>query len=351
MNKGSTHLLLALALALLAGCSSSGTGSAQFAVSAPQALSSSISRVSVTASATDMPSVSMDLVSTNGVWSGFLGSIPTGSHRSFLAQAFDSSGTLLFEGTASGVPIVASQTALVAITLQQVNAPPPFQNAAPVIDSLVTASNTVPAGSALSLVATAHDPNPGDTLTYSWASTAGSFSSASSASTSWTAPASTGVQTLTFTVTDSHGLSSSVSLAVYVASSLPQGGAQFSISFNTFPQVAALSATPTRLAVGQSTAVSASASDLDGDTLSYSWSATCAGSWTHASSSAAQFTPSVLPVGACNNCRLPFRSPTGAAGRPPAPWPCASAMPPSSITSIPSSPPPPAPRTPPLPLR
>jgi hypothetical protein len=118
--------MLALALALLAACSSSGTGSAQFAVSVPQSLSSSISRLSVTSSAADIPSVSVDLTSTNGVWGGFLGNIPAGSNRSFLAQAFDASGTLLFEGSASGVSITAHQTALVAITLQRVNAPPPF---------------------------------------------------------------------------------------------------------------------------------------------------------------------------------------------------------------------------------
>jgi hypothetical protein len=313
----SSHLLLALALALLAGCasSSSGTGSAQFAVSVPQALSSSVSRVSVTAIAPDFASFSVDLVSTNGVWGGFLGSIPTGSHRSFLAQAFDASGTLLFEGTASGISIASNQTALVAITLQQVNAPPPFQNEAPLIDSLSAPSTAVSAGGALSLVATAHDPNPGDTLTYSWTSTAGSFSSASSASTSWTAPASTGIQTLTFTVTDSHGLSSSLFLAVNVLPSGGQGTAQISISFNTAPRLVSLSTTASRLTVGQTTSVSASVSDLDGDTLSYSWSATCAGSWAHASSSAAQFTPSALPSGDCNNCNLTVSVSDGRGGQ------------------------------------
>jgi hypothetical protein len=133
MQRTSSHLLLALALALLSSCSPSDTGSAQFAVSVPQALSSSssISRVSVTVSASDFPSFSVDLVPNNGVWGGIIGNIPAGANRSFLAKAFDSSGTTLFEGSASGVTILAGQTSLVAITLQQVNAPPPFQNAAP----------------------------------------------------------------------------------------------------------------------------------------------------------------------------------------------------------------------------
>ncbi|RKH29603.1 kelch-like protein [Corallococcus sp. CA041A] len=306
MNKTSRSVVLALTLALLAGCagSSSDTGSARFAVSVRQALASGISRVTVTSSAPDIPSVTVDLAPTHGVWGGVIGNIPAGPNRTFLARAFDASGILLFEGSASGITISANQTALVAITLQEANPPPPFDNEAPLIDSLVASSTSVPVGGSLSLVATAHDPNPGDTLSYAWSATAGSFSSPSAASTSWTAPLSTGIQTLTFTVTDSRGLSSSIVLDIYVSQEGHEGEAQLSISFNSSPRVASLIATPTQLAVGQPTAVSVCASDPDGDSLSYSWSATCAGSWSNASSHSAQFTPSLLPVGPCNNCRL-----------------------------------------------
>jgi hypothetical protein len=315
MKKLSPHMLPALWLALLAGCSaSSRPGSVQLAVSAPQSLSSSIARVSVTASAADFPSVSADLVSSGGSWSGTLDNLSAGANRSFLAQAFDSSGTLLFQGAASGVSIVGQQTALVAITLQQVNAPPPLLNAAPFIDSLVTPSSSVAPGGSLSLVATAHDPNPGDTLSYAWSATAGAISSPAAASTSWTAPASTGIQTLTFTVTDAGGLSASFSLAINVTHG-GQGSTQLSISFNRTPVVASLSAVPTQLAEGQATAVSISASDLDGDNLSYAWSASCSGSWTNASSGSAQFTPDALPVGGCNNCRLTVTVSDGRGGQ------------------------------------
>ena len=318
MNRLSPHLMLALGLALLAGCAapSSNTGSAQFAVSVPQTLSASVSRLSVTAIAADFPSVSVDLVSTSGVWGGTLGNLPAGSHRTFLAQAFDASGTLLFEGSASGVSVSAHQTTLVAITLQQLNAPPPFQNEAPLIGSLTAPATSVAVGSSLSLVATAQDPNPGDTLSYAWTATAGSFSSASAASTSWTAPTAPGFQTLTFTVTDSQGLSSSIALTVYVTPDAMQGNsAQLSISFNRFPQVASIGASRTQLVVGQATAVSASVSDLDGDSLSYSWSASCSGSWSNASSHAAQFIPDALPAGDCNNCRLTVAVSDGRGGQ------------------------------------
>jgi hypothetical protein len=317
MKRRFPHLLLALGLAMLAGCapSPSDTGSAQFAVSVPQALSASISRVSVTASAADFPSFSVDLASSNGSWGGLLGSLPAGSNRSFQAQAFDSSGTRLYEGSATGVSISANQTVLVAITLQQVNAPPPFQNAAPIIDSLTSSSTSVAAGGSLSLQATAHDPNAGDTLSYAWSATAGAFSSSSAASTSWTAPASSGTQTLTFTATDSRGLASRISLTINVTSGSGQGDAQLSISFNTSPGVASITATASQLAVGQSTSVVASASDSDGDSLTYAWSASCAGSWAHGSSSSAQFTPSALPSGDCNNCNLTVSVSDGRGGQ------------------------------------
>ncbi|RKH37396.1 Kelch repeat-containing protein [Corallococcus sicarius] len=306
MKKAFTWWTVALTVALLAGCSdaSPGAGSARFAVSMPQALASNISRVSVTSSASGIPSVTVDLAPTHGVWGGIIGNIPAGANRSFRAQAFDASGSVLFAGSASRITIAENQTSLVAITLQQVNPPPPFGNEAPLIDSLVVSSTTVPAGGSISLVATAHDPNPGDTLSHAWSATAGSFSSPSDASTSWTAPVSTGIQSLTLTVTDSRGLSSRIVLAVNVTLGGGEGDAQLSISFNSSPQVASLTASPTQLIVGQTTAVSVSASDPDGDRLSYAWSASCAGSWINASSRSARFTPSLLPAGSCNNCRL-----------------------------------------------
>jgi N-acetylneuraminic acid mutarotase len=315
MNSLFMHLLLALAL--LAGCSpsSSSTGGAQLAVSLPQGLSASISRVSVTASAADFPPVSVDLVFSNGTWGGTLGNLPAGSNRTFLAQAFDASGTQRFEGSVTGVSISAEQTTLVAITLQQLDAPPPFENEAPIIDSLTAPSTSVAVGSALSLVAAAHDPNPGDTLTYAWSSTAGAFSSASTDSTSWTAPSTPGFQTLTLTVTDSQGLASSLALNVYVTPAAMRGHVGFSITFNISPQVTSLSAAPTRLEVGEATSVSALASDVEGDSLTYAWSASCAGSWSNASSSSAQFTPSAVPAGSCNNCRLTVAVTDGRGGQ------------------------------------
>ena len=319
MNRISTPLCLALCLAMLAGCPSrppsAPTGSAQLTVSVPQGLGASVSRVTVTASAEDFSPVSAELHSIDGVWGGTLDNLPAGSQRTFLAKAFDASGTPLLEGSASGVTITEEEMSLVAITLQRVEQPSGSQNAPPVIDSLVAPSTSVPLGGSLSLVATAHDPNPGDTLSYAWTATAGSFSSTTAASTVWTAPVSTVPQTVTVTVTDSHGASASASLTLTVTPSATRGSAQVTVSFNSFPQVSSVLATVSRLDLYQATSVSASATDGDGDSLTYAWTTTCPGSFQRASSSTTNFTPYARPTAACDNCNLTVTVSDGRGGK------------------------------------
>jgi len=313
-----SHLprLAAVLLLCLVACTAQPTGSVQVAASISQALSASdVTRVKVTVSSADMTSLVVELARSNGAWGGLIGNIPAGSNRAFLAEAFDASGTLRFQGQASGVTITANQTMAVALSLQEVSPQPPYGNEAPVLGSVVASTSSVQMGGALTLTAAAHDPNPGDTLTYAWTATGGTFSAPNATSTSWTAPSSTGVQTLTFTVTDSQGAAVSVSLAVNVSSGGSTGDAAVTISFNTWPAVSKVSASLNRLDAGQSTTVSANASDADGDALSYLWTASCPGTWTDATSSAASFAPSSVPAGACNNCRLTVTVQDGRGGQ------------------------------------
>ncbi|HLM48502.1 MAG TPA: hypothetical protein VK458_31850, partial [Myxococcaceae bacterium] len=231
-------LVAVLLLSLVACTSQPPTGSVQLAASVQQALSAhDITRVRVTVSASDMPSRVVELAKSNATWGGLIGNLPVGSNRSFLAEAFDSSGTLRFQGQTAGVSLSANQTTAVAITLQEVPPPPPYGNEAPVIGSLVASTTSVQTGGSLSLTAAVHDPNPGDTVTVAWAASGGTFSAPSAATTSWTAPASTGVQTLTLTVTDSQGAAVSLSLTVNVLSGASTGDAALNISFNLWPTV------------------------------------------------------------------------------------------------------------------
>jgi N-acetylneuraminic acid mutarotase len=296
--------VLLLCLAACTSPPSQPTGSVQFAASTQQALSASdITRVKVTVSAVDMSSLVVDMAQTNGSWGGLIGNIPAGSNRSFLAEAFDASGTLRFQGQTPGVTIPANQTTAVAITLQQTPPPTPYGNEAPIIESLVASSTSIQTGGSLSLTATVRDPNTGDTLSLAWTASGGTFSAPSSATTTWTAPPCISLQTLTLTVRDSQGTAVSVSLAINVVTGAATN-ADLNFVFNLWPVVSSVSASLNRLDAGQSTTISALVSDGDGDTLSYQWAASCAGTWSNATSSTATFRPSAIPAGACNNCRL-----------------------------------------------
>ncbi|WP_163998792.1 Kelch repeat-containing protein [Pyxidicoccus caerfyrddinensis] len=310
MTKHVWLYLTATLLALVAGCGASSpqeedtTGSAQLFGTTAQAITSAdVTLVRVTVSAADMPARTAELVKTNNQWSGLLGMLPAGTGRTFSAEAFNSSGTKMYAGSATGVTILARQTTAVSITLQDVSPAAPFANAAPVISSLSAAPGTVEPGGTVTLTASASDTNPGDTLTYAWSAPSGTFAQPSSLSTTWTAPSSALTVPLTLTVTDSKGLQGKVTFNVNVTSG--NGDAAVNASLNTWPQVSNLSASATALQVNESTTVSATVSDNDGDTLAYSWAASCAGTWTNATSATAQFTATALPGSStCNNCNL-----------------------------------------------
>ncbi|MFE8596629.1 kelch repeat-containing protein [Archangium violaceum] len=256
----------------------------------------------MTTSAADIPTVTMELVQTEGVWGGVIGNIPAGEHRSFLAKAFDPSGTLRYEGKVEDVTITPGGVTLVTLTLESTTPSTPYSNEAPIIDSVVAAPTTVAPGARVTLTASAHDPNVGDTLSFAWAAVSGTFGTPALASTNWTAPASTGLVELVLTVSDGHGAASSVRLKVRVA--VETGGAVVDVRFGSAPTVVGLTASQSLLDVGEQTTLTVSAADVDGDALSYHWSATCTGTFEGATTASVRFTPTVLPAAACNNCQV-----------------------------------------------
>jgi hypothetical protein len=306
-RKGFTLLpvLVAVWLGIVSGCrSEEPTGSVQLMGRFQQALAASdVTRVLVTASAPYMSPRTSELVKADGQWSGTLEQLPAGADRTFTAEAFGAVGTKLYEGTVTGVTITPGKTILVALTLQQVGAPPPFVNAVPVIDTLVSSASAVAPGERITLKATAHDPNPGQALTYAWTASVGALGSPSSATTTWTAPAEVGLVMLTLAVTDPHGSSTTLSLALPVRNS--RGNADVEVSLNTWPQVTRIAATPSRVDVGEPTTVAATVIDSEGDSLAYTWSASgCTGTWTSTSSATVGFTPDAPPPGGSCDCRL-----------------------------------------------
>jgi len=282
-----------LALGALAACNTGENppppelgASAEIKAMLPQELSADdVTQVRVQVSGPGIPTpIGMDLTRQGSTWQGTLTDIPAGLDRVFEAKAYDASATLLYQGQAGPLIISSGSTVSVAILLQQVDPDPPYQNVAPVIDSVVVSANQVAPNGTITLTATAHDDNPGDTITYAWTATAGTFGAPSSAATSWVAPSTEGAQTLRLEVTDSKGTSARMSLDISVQRPGATGNATVTVTFNTWPSVTAMMATPSMLTLNVPSQIAAVVSDPDGDPLIYTWSSDCPGffeqSWT-----------------------------------------------------------------------
>jgi hypothetical protein len=219
------------------------------------------------------------LFKQSNLWGGLLGGLPAGGNAMFTASASDNTGAEIFHGQATNVTIVAGQVVTVVITAQQTSAPTPFSNATPVIDALVVSATDVVPGAVVQLQATAHDPNPGDTITYLWTAAAGTLSATNTPNVSWTAPASEGSYELDIKVTDNHGASATTSVTIHVANANGKGQAAVTVQFNQWPVVNQVTATPAWVVLGQPTALVASAVDGDNDPLTYAWTSSCAGTF------------------------------------------------------------------------
>ncbi|REG37601.1 N-acetylneuraminic acid mutarotase [Archangium gephyra] len=297
--------LFAGAWLAIAGCTPEPTtGSAQVLASFQQAASASgVTRVTLTVSGPDMEPLGLALTKTDDVWSGTLGGIPAGAGRVFAADAFDASGKALFSGKAPDVTITGGKTAVVAITLQELDPAPPFENSIPSIDSLSASASHVEPGGMLTLRATAHDPDTGDALTVSWEATQGSFGSAASLTTTWTAPLTPGTVTLRLKVTDPHGATATLELTVNVTAGT--GLADVTVTLNSWPRVSSMNASPYRVDVGETLTAEVNVTDANGDAPTYAWTAGCAGTWVDATSRGARFTPTARPAGTgCGSCPL-----------------------------------------------
>ena len=132
-------------------------------------------------------------------------------------------------------------------------------NSEPVIASLEPgAEQVVPLGS-LQVVCTASDPD-GDELSYNWSASAGEIDGVGDTVT-WVAPASEGSYSVTVVVTDGHGSQATDYVIITVRANNP-------------PAIASLTANADWTTPSGNLDVTCSASDLEGDELSYDWSTT-----------------------------------------------------------------------------
>ncbi|RJS21337.1 right-handed parallel beta-helix repeat-containing protein [Corallococcus sp. H22C18031201] len=318
MNQANTRRLSLFAGALwvlLGGCTLleepsfdlEPSGSVRVMVVLPRSLrSDAVARVRATATPADGAAVEGDLSGSGSLWAGSVARVRSGPAR-VRAEALDASGAALASLDADAVDLPPHHAALLLLLPQAASTKPPVGNVAPVIDAVVAAEAVVKPGATVALRARAHDPNPddADTLKYAWKASAGVFSDAASAAPTWTAPADAGNVTVTLSVSDAHGAVATLGFAVSVGlAGLGEPSPQ--AVFNRWPAVTELGARPSaELPVNEAAALEASATDDDGDALTYGWAATCEGTFDDATAATPHFTPTAMPASdTCGNCRL-----------------------------------------------
>jgi hypothetical protein len=279
----------------------SATGSADVSVQALSAVPLGAVTVTISGPALYAPKpVTLSPQGSGGSYGALISSLPVGSNYTFTVSANDTSNTLAYVGQATNVAILHNHVTTVVITAQPATPPAAFANTVPIIDSLVVSSTNIAPGETITAKVQAEDLDPGDSITFAWSGSpaGGSFSAATAATTTWTAPATEGDVTLTISVKDNHGAVTSASIVIHVSNANGTGQADVNVKFNNWPMVSDVSATPGWITRGAPTALSVTASDSDHDTLTYLWStgATCStGSFTSATSSTPSFT---LPASA-----------------------------------------------------
>jgi hypothetical protein len=309
MKPKKTLLIIGLLTALVVcGCAPE-TGNEEFGSAAIGVKVSALSADDVTSIQVTVsgPNISPDIVADltqdpgTGDWSGVIDNIPAGDDRTFLAEAYDGAA-LIYQGPVTGVTVTDGQQVDVTIFLQQSTPPDPFVNTVPIFESLVLSSSEVAPGQAVDIDVVVSDPDSGDVLTLLWEATGGSFDVTNAASVVWTAPSSTGAYDLTFSANDNRGATSVLNIMIDVQIYHGHGSASIVVDINTWPEIQNLVPTPTRIDVGESTALDLTASDPDGDALTYAWSADCTGTFSDTGAEDPSFTLDADNGGA--NCTL-----------------------------------------------
>ncbi len=251
--------------ALGAGCGGSrGTGSAR--IEAWAVNGASFARVFATVSrgdGSDFSPIAAELQRNGAEWWGQLDAIPAGSRRRFDLVGYDSTGAALSSVTTYS-DIAAGGVQLVSVLLEQ-------QVPAPVIDALTVTPSEVAPGGVAHVSAAAHDP-AGGPLTFHWSATCGSVDDADAAAATWTAPGSEMTCRLSVTVTSSAGASITASLDVDVQQGT--GAVETQVQLNRWPVISAFAAN-VALGAAMEGDLKVTASDPDGDPVTYLWTSTC----------------------------------------------------------------------------
>lgn len=192
--------------------------------------------------------------------------------------------TLVASGSASGVVITSGGTTSVLISMLEANPPTGPTVKIPQIDSLVASPSPVTAGGDVAVSVAAHSPE-GHALTFLWADSCeggahGTFADPTATSTTWTSPTTSGFCELSVTVSDATNSTSVTAFIPIFVAEPALGAADVVAVLDTFPIVVVSTVdafivssepAPAGLSVGITANVVASASDPDGDAVTFLW--------------------------------------------------------------------------------
>jgi hypothetical protein len=324
-----------VAAAGMMGCGqgqTKGKGAASVSVNALSINDVKSMTVSVSSSTVLPTPLVVPLVLKGTQFTALVSNLPVGSDYVFTATATDGATppTNLYAGAATAQSILKNQTANIVIDMNQVAAPVSVTESAPVIDSISATSTAVSLGDTVTINASAHDPEAGQTalMTFSWASTCGA-STLGTATTKagsddgknppvtftdgtsqivFTAPATNppgNVCTINLTVADAMGVLSNVaSITITVNASLATGSANIVANVDTYPVISGLTATPVPLNKGVATTLTVLATDADGDKLNYAWTSSNCASGTFGTPAAASTTFTLDSASTATSCNF-----------------------------------------------
>lgn len=272
-----------------------GTGSVEIHIPPPSWDIADVSRIEITISGSGISSpivTELDGSPLSG-WSGIIPDIPAGLGRTFVGRAYDETG-VLYEGSAYPVTIQPGATSLVTLFMHEIDTPEGYYNSAPRITSLVVEAYVVAPGGSVALSVTAVDPDD-DPLTWAWSSPAGAFDDPTAASVVWTAPGADGSVLLHVGASDPAGATATLDLMITVGGEAVGGSAYVAADLNSGPEILTMVPDPSRAEVGEAVYLDLTASDPDGDALTFSWSSSCEGYYDDPTQEDPSFTLDVEP--------------------------------------------------------
>jgi hypothetical protein len=239
----------------------------------------------------------VDLVRQGEVWGGRADLGSTTSEYDVTAVATDGLGNGVSTARVGALVVSEAETALLHFALQKPQ--PNGDEQPPVVDALLASATEVSTNQAVDVRVFAHGSRSDDLLSYTWTPSCGRMLHPSLPDSVWVAPDSEATCDLDALVTDSRGGACHARLRINVQGARAVGSARVVVTINSSPKVTSMSASPA--AVGDAPIVlSAGARDADGDSLSYLWSSTCAGTFDRPSANPTTFRAATVAPGQCN---------------------------------------------------